>query len=328
MRVILSSELFIQTSRNLDVLALFQMGLEGRHRVEVEDELASAYTNWLAQRSSYERAECQTAISNSLSMSTLQPSAISVWVTGSGNSDWKPDEPRLCLQDALDLLRRPTRVLLEDSVTDRAFLSCFLSRQERRFIDEREQHGWLHFEHGGGVPKMRATILRSRRQWRWCHLNYFVLSDSDALQPGRPSKAVKELNKACGQKVKYHQLSRRSIENYLPRQALDWWKDRDSADRSRRTKVRAFFRMSEPQRHHYNMKEGLAGDRPRATAGESAGDLYAAIEQSDRDALAEGFGPNVADLFSSAPVTESDLRSDGSWPEMEPVVADLLTFLR
>lgn len=334
MRVVLTTELFARSVRSLDILALFQMAMEGvsgRHRIEVEDELAKSYEDWLSHRSVEEQEACKQSLRASLSESSLCPSSVSIWVSGSDSSDWSLKEPRLSLQDALILLGRPLSILVENKRNDRAFLRCFLDPNQLKLVDEHERRGWLVFEHGGGLPEMIQIVRDVIKPTDWSRLRYYVVSDSDALRPGEPSPKAKELRGVCGQKIHYRMLKRRNIENYLPRQTVEHWATEGSAtERARKqAKVEALFRLSEPQRHHYNFKKGFAGDVDLAEAGRTAGDLYDLVPLSDRTELNTAFGSAIAKQFGEVgKVHESALRLDGSWAEMEPVVADLLAFLR
>lgn len=138
-----------------------------------------------------------------------------------------------------------------------------------------------------------------------------VLFDSDALRPGVPSGESEAKSRAC-EGLHHHQLEARSIENYLPLDALSRW----AAGRSsREALLSAFLLLSPDQRYHYNMKAGFAGDRPRAA---EAGRLYDNVPARVRDALAEGFGKDIATLFARTQlVSPSDF--DPSIPALQRV---------
>jgi len=79
--------------------------------------------------------------------------------------------------------------------------------------------------------------------------------------------------------------------------------------------------LNNDQRHHYNFKQGFAGDEDRPAPG--AGELYNNLSAQAVAALERGFGPNIGDLFDGETVTEQDLRRDGGWSEMNPVITEL-----
>jgi hypothetical protein len=157
----------------------------------------------------------------------------------------------------------------------------------------------------------------------------WVMFDSDAMTPGAPSSDSEALRAAC-QDIAHHQLRRRYAESYLTRSALHGWAAGvpRRADRERRLDMfQAFVAMTDDQRHHYNMKHGFDSDAGRTDA--TAGDLYANVSPAERQALAHGFGDDIAQLFAGESVTEADLRRDTSaWSELRPVLVDLLARIR
>jgi hypothetical protein len=94
--------------------------------------------------------------------------------------------------------------------------------------------------------------------------------------------------------------------------------------------------MIPSQRHHYNMKEGFAKDRPRQA---EAGSLYEDLPPRDREQLEHGFGEKIGMLFqdrypgrqkqvkSTQYVFEGELRRDGGWKELRPAIRDLFARL-
>ncbi len=161
-------------------------------------------------------------------------------------------------------------------------------------------------------------------------LRYWALFDSDALRPNKPSGQSMTLKAKCGSALMpHHQLCRRSIESYIPLAVLQGWaySGYNRSERLRRSEIfQAFSRMSELQRHHYNLKSGFDGDARRQ--GPGAGDLYSTVSAVDKRALASGFGASIAELFSTKGVTEEHLRHDGGWDELHPIFNYLVTLVR
>lgn len=94
-------------------------------------------------------------------------------------------------------------------------------------------------------------------------LRTWLMFDSDALVEGDPSQKSKQLQTDCEeQSLPHHQLQRRSIENYLPPEALWWWTSRyRSHETTRRQRlVQEFEALSVTQRRHLDMKERFGSD--------------------------------------------------------------------
>ncbi len=95
-------------------------------------------------------------------------------------------------------------------------------------------------------------------------MRVWVLFDSDAQQPGQPSRDSEALRNTCTEAaLPHHQLQRRSIENYLPPRALYEWAGQRRGEPATRLlrKVQAFEALKPTtDRHHVDMKEQLEND--------------------------------------------------------------------
>ena len=154
-------------------------------------------------------------------------------------------------------------------------------------------------------------------------LRMWLLFDSDAMRPRRPSEASSELAHACERRgLPYHQLARRAIENYIPLPALRKWHRRPEQKR----RVRALGKLTPEQRHHYNMKHGFAGDVTRAS---EAGDLYDDLNADVRSALEHGIGKDIAELFGQEgfPMEAWWFHADGQSSETARMVGMLLSLV-
>lgn len=222
--------------------------------------------------------------------------------------------------------------MLENNVNDRAFLLALAERRQCQALREAEQRAWLVFEMGGGstvVPRI-AELRRSEEARRLAS----VLVDSDALRPapqGQPRSnfdgpQARRAREAAGDValgVHLHVLWRRSIENYLPSEALDRWA---RGNPGRRARVAAFKRLTDGQRHHFNMKEGFAGDESQRAR---IGDLFAeALRRRPRlgEELRDGFGRDIADLFHHS-VRDADVDAEAR-REVSAFVGSVLERLR
>jgi hypothetical protein len=329
MKAVIANEVF--AAANTEHTALIRLcdnGFEGRHRIEAENENDPRFQQWMAELSSPLREACRLAFDAGLEAEAREPSRFAIHVVADPSSDWTAQPPQLTLRDALAFLNTPFSVLLEDRVSDRAFLLTMATPEQRRWLEERERKDWMRVEHGGGLRSMLRDI-EAYKQRDFPRARVFALFDSDALRPGVPSMESDDVRRCCEQspQIEHHQLGRRASENYLPREILETHVERLHPHRSKRMAVfRAFERLRDEQRFHYHMKKGLRKDDRNASA--DAGDLYANVTAEDREALMDGFGPDVGALFDSERIAEHLLQSDGGWAEMNPIVCSIIAMLR
>lgn len=326
MRVILQPDLFAPPVQHVLLVALINHALEERHRLDV-DRQDSAVVAWLREQSSELRAEIELALDSSAHDEAREPSHTVVEVTTLAGSDFERTPIRLHLGQAQQFLGEPFVVLLEDFVSDHSFITKMMSDEERRFFNQRVERGFVRIEHGGGLGSMTRRVATIGNNAAERH-RLWVLFDSDAMQPGQPSRQSAELRDAA-KRLPHHQLRRRYMESYLPRQALQAWAGSVTNVRTRKDRLerfRAFVELTEPQRHHYNMKTGFEGDTSRTDG--TAGTLYDGVAEDTTRTLSHGFGSDIGTLFQTDMVSERDLRSDPGWEELRPVICELLARVR
>lgn len=263
MKVTLASDLF-EPEAPTELSIFLWLSLNDRHRVFVDDPDSSPFKCFLAQLAPKQREEWEKVLEFSLELDGREPSVHEIHVVRFEDSRWSSDPPRLTTDDALVLLLAPYRILVEDGISDWAFLLSFCSEPQRSYLQKRAEKEWLEVEHGGGLEHMNPRV-KSIRQHHSKVLRCSVLFDSDAICPGKPSKQSQKLEELCGFELHHHQLERRYIESYLPIAALERWSRNTSGNQreKRRTLLEAFKRLRPEQRHHFNMKEGLDGDTRR-----------------------------------------------------------------
>ncbi|MDX9722255.1 MAG: hypothetical protein RBU37_16045, partial [Myxococcota bacterium] len=236
----------------------------------------------LPQLPPFLRAECELVLEAGLRAVHDVP-ARQLRVTAGKPDSWKP-EPRLSLEGALRLLAHPFSVMVENSRNDAAFLRRLSGRWHKQ-LELALKEKRLCFRHGGGITEIAQQVQAIDDEYERERL--FVMVDSDASMPGRPSAQAQKVERLCReQHLPHHVLQRSRIENYLPlpvlKTAPDYWKDRDKT-RLRRL-VQAFAELSEEQRHHFPMKKGL-GSAPPALFSECP------------PICSTGFGNDIAELF-------------------------------
>jgi hypothetical protein len=214
-------------------------------------------------------------------------------------SDRASDIPRLTLEDAYQLLRRPLKILVEDRISDGAFIRHVCRHARSKLLREHLERAFAQefavFEHEGGNSSMIRFVENADGE-EWLPWRLFILFDSDAKEPGAPSEQAERLRESCGTSgVSYHQLARRMIENYLPPQALGGWVSEQPTNikaEARRVKDIFAGELGAEQRAHYHLKKGLSAD---ADSIEELSPFWRDLSPRTMDILWEGF-PKAATL--------------------------------
>jgi hypothetical protein len=331
-RVIIETAVFSQPDTAVQLLHLFGLGLQRRHRLQVEDDQSPEVRAWLDGLNPQQRDDCQQVLKAGFELESREPSRHELWVARVDAPDFTSHPPRLPLLLALQVLSRPFRLVVENRGADRAFLLCMCTPQQRGFLLEYEQAGFLEFENGNGLESMseRANSLKSEPHALLLH---YFLFDSDALQPGQPSAQSEKLRRTCGHRLPHYQLRRRFIESYLPLNAIRGWaygRPRREIREQRGARFQAYARLRTEQRYYYNVKHGFSGDAGRIAQRETPGSLFDGVSDADLRTLENGLDRSLAELYEppGQHVTEPDLRTDGGWAEMNPVVSEIIARIR
>ncbi len=330
MIVVVESEVFTsERTDQVQLLRLLDSGFQGQHRVQTDppyDPLADspALNRWLEDLSPRRlQEEVRLALESGMETDVQGvPCDVEIRVADIEDAEWAAQPPRLPLPAAAELLGRSLRLLVENQRNDSAFVLAVVPEPWRRHLRGVLERRWAEFEHGGGLTEMRSRVeeatadaVESLRLW--------VMFDSDAREPGKPSRDSEELKGACQRtRVAHHQLHRREAENYLPLRSLTAWAELGKAreKRVRRQKVDAFAGLSAPQRHFYNMKEGFRRDQRSAEIpgfyGSEAGNPH----------LQEGLDKNIGALFHRKEelILDEWLLKDGQTDEMLPMAQAIL----
>jgi hypothetical protein len=259
--VTLEDGLFADKSLNpLLLLSIFRHGFEGRHIV-LTDPLYPAKGShleaWLKARDADVGDLVIEALDRSRKAYGNVSTVMEVRVENRQQSQWTSTPPLLAPDDAALLMALPLHLVLEDRLSDKYFLLCVLPRPKRAELQRALAQGWCRAENGGGLGNMRRYI-ESLKDEPAERLRTWFLFDRDTEASGDPSRQSLLLKTDCERhSLPHHQLSRRSIENYLPPIALDWWSGRFRRNEyaERRDLVQGFKAMTPEQRHHCDMKE-------------------------------------------------------------------------
>lgn len=335
MRVVVEPEVFASVRiPRMSLIVLITEGSKSPHTVHVEDETCEPFQQWLAAQEPVLRGECQALLDLAYKRDAQAPSRREVRVADLNASDWEASPPRLTIADTLHTLRRPFAIIVESNKSDRAFLLSMATRRQRDYLEQVEGRERLRFVNGGGITNLKHDINKVKAL-PGARLRSFALFDSDALRRDHPHPHSQRVRELCEQEpsVQHHQLIRRSAENYLPVSALQAYIDAKPNRRALAPALRAYRDMRPEQRHYFNMAKGLSGDSERLKKrGESTGGLFDELDDDARDALDKGFRGDVKDEFvrryeTGQSIPEHELRQDGGWHEINPLVTAIVAML-
>ncbi len=186
--------------------------------------------------------------------------------------------------DALRLMQTPLWLVLENGRNDLQFLRRILEKKDRKALDDHFAEGRIDVPLGGGTGELKlflenlATLpgapSMSRETTSWIRrLRSWVMFDRDARpdDPRLPSSMSESLREVCAGMTRPrpfpgHQLGRRTIENYLPFEALYHWANSGNDTVQRRQRVEAFKSndFGELRRACFAMKDGFVKDVAQA----------------------------------------------------------------
>ena len=218
------------STETLLILALCAFGVQGRHRILPDDR--NRWNQWAAQLPPGLADEVRLTWDESERRATLGGHSERVQVRPIGAPVFAQEPIVVDPANALALLGRPLRLILENGRNDRAFLLAFTDDSTRRVLKQAEDAGWLVFETGGGIGELKVRTNAARRSQPVEVLRTMYLCDSDATELNVPSDeaaAVKghlsKLEKRFSRPPLYfgQVLKRRAAENYAPPGAVLTW---------------------------------------------------------------------------------------------------------
>ncbi|MEK8020462.1 MAG: hypothetical protein VSS75_026655 [Candidatus Parabeggiatoa sp.] len=334
MKVIIERPVFTDPSIDeSDLITLLRLGYQGRHYILTEPAWSPSnplqeIDDCLKQQSLKLYQECQLALEFGLE-EILHPSSFTVRVSCEKKTS-RNNEVVLPLNEAVNFLTLPFKILVEDAIRDRDFLFAIatVNQELKKELDDLYNKKWIEFENGGGLTHMQQRLQEIRRD-KQDKMRIWVMFDSDALRPRYPSDDSEKLKRICENAIiPYHQLQRRAIENYLPVHALTYWvRKKVNNTQKNQHLVNAFEELRSKQRHHFNMKNGFQGDQNR-TDKNRVGDLYDDLDDDTRSKLSHGFGGKIAELFKDkSAIKDSWLINDEQRVETEAMLNTLLSLI-
>jgi hypothetical protein len=305
MKVIVSEDAvrsLIGSPDSYKVHLLLSFAIEGRHVILFEDQ--SALQDWIARQDPALRASySRTAEFSARTASLMASNASTIYIAGDGAAEWRDPISRVSIDEALDVLREPLGVFVENADNDWQFVVGLMRPAEREQVKKHLSKGWLVALHGGGATLPER--IRDRASSPYRALRTFAVFDSDRRHPveleddwsptGQEACqgfVVEQVANQC-LSSRYWRLERRFIESYMPIEEIS---ATISGNIPREAPI-AFSRMSKDEQWYFNMKKGFSGDSPIENAHRNRG-MYADVSEGDRIILHHGFGRKLADRYS------------------------------
>lgn len=332
----------------MSILHLLLEARFGRHNVLLRPTFArdldsdKPSTQWLRSFDDDMRERLAKLLEASAELASRRSTdSPSITVIAGVESHWRRGE--LSLSDAASFLRQPLKLYLENKTSDWQFLLAMANSALRRELKQAAAKDWLTTE-GGGLGELEKRvdelIAATEAGSHQSRLRSWVMFDRDADcdDPRNCSKDSDAVKQKCSSAAlqgpwsfPHVQLGRRSIENYLPLEALRArypYGERDTqiaaVERLRTAHPEAAFA--------YSMKEGIIKDAS-TVPGKERNDLYhkwrnppeglardellsadrlpilwQALPSSLRGELLFGFGNSIADEFGQA-------EAEGRWDD-------------
>lgn len=158
MRVLIEGRLFAEAAWKSSLIRLFDMALEGRHRVFPDPINATEFERWLDERDSDLQDEIRFAIESSLDLESRRPAQCELRVTTTARPRWT-ESTELPLDEALQILGESLSVVVENQRNDSSFLLAVADIHQKKVLCTALDKGWLRFDHGGGIQEMTETPL-------------------------------------------------------------------------------------------------------------------------------------------------------------------------
>lgn len=324
MRFDLDDSIFDQ--RAIELVGLFQIG-NHKHRVVLCNPTGGAGERWIASQSAQLAKEINLVLDHSLVEESRSPSKL-IWTVAASDCNGK----RISLKQALELMRAPLEIYVENKQNDGAFLKAIMKSEQREILQKAIDTNIVLFVHGGGdTIKTNLQALPIDPVANSKRLAFF---DSDALLPNIPGATANALKSICaGRFIPCHCLMRRAAENYLTKSQLYDWVQRPRYDEDRKAKVDAFGScMNEEQRHHFRMREGWKKDESNddyKKAKVEVDKFYKSsrLQAKEWSMLSAGFGKTIRDQFALCPPLDKEVISQGWTTEFATFIEEIFTRL-
>lgn len=281
MRVEISPELYEHDDIAFQLTSVFRLFAWGRHDWAIlpgHVELAVAYVE-----------QHDRAVLPITAELARKASVRSAW-DGTGTAVGRVTVTKETLADDLADLQRPAYLVVENEISDGAFLRAVCHVFEGADIIEALDRGWAELANGGGGGQVPAHAAQRAGRFRRT-VRVALLLDSDRYYAGAETKSDELADKAAEHGVRAHVLSLREVENYVPDRVLEALEPRYKYS----AQLDALKQLNSEQRGYLDMKKGFgpgAGGTARSPHTKHEG-LYDDLPVRVRNDLRAGFGQDL-----------------------------------
>ena len=304
---------------------------DGWHLWEIPDPEAMEQSHWLLKGRSQLRDLFEAASRHSAWQSRGDIHFRCVIVAAQSSND----PSRLPAETARRYLSQPLVVLMENTESDGMFLDAVLDLlgcEELQRLRSCSPPAIEYDSPGGSELPKRIGKYIDDPAWTGVPRRIFVVTDSDRLTDDDDlGQLAEQVTAACeANKVPFHILQKRSIENYIPQAALEARAERTP---DLREKAAAIARLDSEQRDHFPLKKGFPKGIPPKQ--QSLFSLSRWNEEDRAILLDEGkreFGKKIYQIFRDHrdEITSESLREcsgpqldDGDETELDHLVTQI-----
>jgi hypothetical protein len=219
---------------------------------------------------------------------------------------------------AARFLGKPLKILMENRITDGAFLDTILTLLADPEVMQLKEgcDKALTYDSPGGCGQLPKLVEDTHAAADQSNIppRMVVFADSDSSWPGEFPKAADAIRQTCLRLgVPHVILSKRAIENYVPNEVIAEWRG-EPEQTNIRPKIDALLRLTPAQRDHFHFKSGLRlANRKPEERHPQEDQLYASVPPQDRDLLESGFGRKFIQILfvRETPTEEVGTAKDG-----------------
>jgi hypothetical protein len=231
---------------------------ENRYKlfIDITKELETTYTYKRIDIDDRKEIEEQF---NSYYQNSTDESSINYYIL----KEESEEKIKFTINEAIRFFIQPISIILENSKNDAYFLnSVFKFLDEDNRILNYIQKGWIQFENAGGCDNIQNFLegkLQSfnslPKQNKSSYLRCFVLMDSDKKHQNDNLGSKKQETKdfLIENSIEIHILEKRSIENYVPIEAIETLK----TNQKYTSWIEAYKSLEEPQKDFFSIENGL-----------------------------------------------------------------------
>nr|WP_294788439.1 hypothetical protein [uncultured Flavobacterium sp.] len=234
----------------------FQFG--DKHKLlmrDDEDIEALMESKWYDRLDPFYKETIYKAIVWSMNNSSKEPKCI----ISSINNDF------FNLKEAIKFLEQPFVIVIENRKYDAPFFNSLLKHfpKQSKTISKFKDEKWLKYGMGGGTSvsqdidaELDTFDNEVFTKMKYKYLRYFVIIDSDRRYPEMDLGSDKKelIKKLDENKIPYHILEKREIENYLPDEAFEEITDNEDF-------INEYLKLSPLQRDYFDLELGFGSKR-------------------------------------------------------------------